>query len=413
MSNQNVLTHTFSNGLTLAAEIRPSIRAAAFQILMTTGSAGDPTGKEGLSGVLSELCYRGAGDLDSRALSDALDAIGMQRAGGAGSETFSFGGAVMSDNLDKALDLTADIVLRPALQAEELEPVRSLALQDLAALEDNPAQKMFVHLNRAYFTNEYGRPSLGTEESLKSLTAEDMANAQSSRFKPSGAIFSAAGRFDWNELKDAVEARFGSWEGSPPSLPAPERRADSRYVHIEQDTQQQHIGVAYDAAPPEHSDIYVSRMAVGVLSGGMGARLFTEVREKRGLVYAVSAGSSHMRGCGFVRSYAGTTPERAQETLDTLIAELKRLAEGVTPEELERARTGLLSSLVMSGESTGARAGAVAGDLYYLGRVRSLEEIRAQIEAVTPEAVKAHLEEFPPENFTIVVLGPRRLESPE
>ena len=194
MSSLDVLTHTFSNGLTLAAEIRPSIRAAAFSLLMPTGSAGDPSGKEGLTNVLSDLCYRGAGDLDSRALSDALDAIGMQRSSGADSATFLFGGAVMSDHLERALDLTADIVLRPALDPKELEPVRSLALQDLASLEDQPQRNVFIHLNRAYFTNEYGLSSLGTEESLQSLTAEDMAEAQKSRFKPNGAILSAAGR---------------------------------------------------------------------------------------------------------------------------------------------------------------------------------------------------------------------------
>ena len=413
MSSQDVSTHTFSNGLTLAAEVRPAIRAAAFNLLMPTGSAGDPPGKDGLSNVLSDLCYRGAGDLDSRGLSDALDAIGMQRSGGASRATFSFGGAVMSDHLERALDLTADIVLRPALDPKELEPVRSLALQDLASLEDQPQRNVFIHLNRAYFTNAYGRSSLGMEESLQSLTVEDMAEAQKNRLKPTGAIMSAAGRIDWEWLKDAVEARFGDWGGSAPALPQPERRADGCYVHIEQDTQQQHIGAAYAAAPPEHPDIYVSRMALGVLSGGMGARLFTEVREKRGLAYAVHAGGSYLKGFGYAQAYAGTTPERAQETLDTLIAELKRLAEGVTEEELERARTGLLSSLVMGGESTGARAGAIATDLYYLGRVRSLEEIRDQIEAVDPASIAAHLREFPPENFTVAALGPRRLEMPE
>ena len=111
--------------------------------------------------------------------------------------------------------------------------------------------------------------------------------------------------------------------------------------------------------------------------------------------------------------YAGTTPERAQETLDILIAELKRLPEGVSDEEVANARTTLLSDLVMGGESTGARASSSANDLFHFGRVRSLEEIRAQIEAVTPNAVAAHLREFPPENYTVAVLGPRRLETPE
>ena len=413
MSNPNIHTHTFPNGLTLAAEIRPAIRAAAYSLSIQTGSAGDPEGKEGLSEALDELCYRGAGERNSKELSDALDAIGMQRSGGAGAQTFAFGGAVMSDNLDKALRLTADIVRRPTLSPDELEPVRQLALQDLAALEDNPPQKMFVHLSRAYFTNEYGRPSLGSEESLQSLSPQDMSDAQATRFRPDRAILSAAGRLDWDELKERVQELFGDWKGAPPELPKPERRSETHCAHIEQDTQQQHIGVAYAAAPPDHPDVYASQMAAAVLSRGMGSRLFTEVREKRGLVYAVFAGRRHLRGCGWVSCYAGTTPDRAQETLDTLIAELKRLPEGVTEEEAARAKTGLLSSLVMQGESTRARAGAAASDLFYLGRVRTLDEIRAQIEAVTPQSIQEHLRQFPPEKFTVAVLGPKPLDMPE
>ena len=396
MSNQNVLTHTFSNGLTLAAAELPAVRTASFRLLMPTGAAGDPPGKEGLLNLLTELCFRSAGYHMEYRVSE---------------EMLCFSETVMSDNLENALDLAADIVLRPALNPKELESERSQALQYLAQLEDDPEDNVFVHLDRAYFTNEYGRPQRGTEESLQSLTADDMAEAHKTRFKPAGAILSVAGRFDWERLKDAVEARFGSWEGSPPPLPKPERRADGCYVHIEQDTEQTHICVAYAAEPPGHPNYYASYIATDVLSS-WGGRLQSEIREKRGLAYTVDAGNCSIKGCGYVIAYAATTSDRAQETLDTLIGELKRLAEGVTEEELERSRASILPNIVMNGESTSARAAAAASDLFYLGRVRSLEEIRKQYEAVNPASIAAHLKEFPPENFTVAAIGPRRLEMP-
>ena len=145
----------------------------------------------------------------------------------------------------------------------------------------------------------------------------------------------------------------------------------------------------------------------------MGARLFTEVREKRGLVYSVSASASSVRNCGFVLSYAGTQPERAQETLDVLIGELRRIAEGVSDEEVERARVGMLSGLVMQEESSRARAASIARDQWILGRVRPTDEIIEAINHVTPQSIAAYYEAMPPRDFTVVTLGPRELKMPQ
>ena len=141
----------------------------------------------------------------------------------------------------------------------------------------------------------------------------------------------------------------------------------------------------------------------------MGARLFTEVREKRGLCYAVSASYQTFKDLACVLCYAGTTNERAQETLDVTLAELLRLQEGVEKEEVERVQAGLKSALIMQEESTSARAGALASDWYYLGRVRSLVEIQQAVQALTPRKIVNHLRRHPPQDFTIVTLGPKPL----
>ena len=142
----------------------------------------------------------------------------------------------------------------------------------------------------------------------------------------------------------------------------------------------------------------------------MGARLFTEVREKRGLVYSVSASASSHRGVGFSLAYAGTTPQRAQETLDVLLAELVKIGEGVEENELERAKIGMLSSLVMQEESSRARAGAIARDLWMLGRVRSLDEITDAINGVSVGQIREFYDRHPVGDFSVVTLGPAKLE---
>ena len=145
----------------------------------------------------------------------------------------------------------------------------------------------------------------------------------------------------------------------------------------------------------------------------MSGRLFTEVREKRGLCYSVWAGYSSLKGQGSILGYAGTSNERAQATLDCFIAEVHRLGEGVTPAELERAKTGLKASTIMQGESTSARAGAIAHDYFIRGRIRTLDEIKNAIDAVTLDQVNAYLKANEPGPFTIVTVGPKELKLPK
>jgi predicted Zn-dependent peptidase len=163
--------------------------------------------------------------------------------------------------------------------------------------------------------------------------------------------------------------------------------------------------------PLSHPDYYAARGAAGVLSGGMSARLFTEVREKRGLCYAVSASQAVLKDRGTMFAYAGTRSERAQETLDCLIGELKRLREGIEDGEVERVQAGLKSSLIMQQESTGSRASSLAGDWSLLGRVRTFDEIQAGVNALTPRAILDHLDRFPPGEFRILTLGPQPLKT--
>jgi predicted Zn-dependent peptidase len=184
------------------------------------------------------------------------------------------------------------------------------------------------------------------------------------------------------------------------------------YVHLPQETSQQHIGVAWPGVPSDDPFNYDYRIAMNVLSGGMGARLFTEVREKRGLVYSVSASASTYRGCGYNLAYAGTTPERAQETLEVLLHELQRIKDGVLEDEVERAKTGLMSRVVMQEESSRARTGAIARDQFVLGRVRPLDEILQGVQKVSPLSIREFYEAHPPRDFTVVTLGPADLKLP-
>ena len=186
--------------------------------------------------------------------------------------------------------------------------------------------------------------------------------------------------------------------------------AGAKRDHLPHESNQTQIGIAYSCVPFNHPDYIQVSGAVGVLSGGMSARLFTEVREKRGLCYSVFASYHTLKDRACVMCYAGTTAERAQETLDVTLGELKRLAKGVEPHELDRLRASMFKSgLIMQQESSSARAGSIAREWYHLGRVRSMEEISRLVDSLSCESLGRYLAANPPSDFTIVTLGPEPL----
>jgi predicted Zn-dependent peptidase len=229
------------------------------------------------------------------------------------------------------------------------------------------------------------------------------------RYRPDGAILGVAGQFDFPALRDLVGELFADWTpGEPETID--EQPAPSGYEHLLYESNQTHIGIAYPGIPYRHPEYFQAWGATGVLSGGMSARLFTEVRERRGLCYSVHASYHTLRDRAAVFCHAGTTADRAQETLDVTLGELRRLADGVRGDELDRLKARMASGLIMQQESSSARSGAIARDWYHLARVRPVEELQALVEGLTPESVNAYLAAHPPEQFTIVTLGPEPLE---
>jgi predicted Zn-dependent peptidase len=409
---QAIHIHTFANGLTLLAERMEHVRSAAVNFLVPAGCSYDPPKTFGLASVLAEMITRGAGNRDSRELSLAMDNLGLDRSESVGQLHMRFWGATLARNIPAALELYADVLRRPHLPDDELEPVQALMLQDLQALEDEPKGKVMVELRRRHWPDPLSRDRRGTPAGLQALTPKAVRAYYKARFGPRDMILSVAGNIEWELLREQAERLFGDWQGGGhPRLelaPAPGGRS-----HLAMDKTQTQIALAYPSVPFGHADYYAAQGAVQVLSGGMGARLFTEVREKRGLCYSVYASYQTFKDRACVLVYAGTTNERAQETLDVTVRELRRLEEGVNADEIERVQAGLKSSVIMQEESTSARAGALASDWYYLGRVRPVEEIQAAINSLSPRKIVDHVREYPARNCTIVTLGPSALKFPE
>jgi len=406
-----ILSHTFPNGLVLVGEPMTWLQSAAFTFLVPAGCVFDPPERSGLGTFTCEMALRGSGQRDSRQFTLDLDNLGVERSESVSNAHMSFSGATISENLPAALAIYADVLRRPHLPAEQLEACRLVVLQELRAVEDEPAQKVMIELRRHHYPEPWGRPAQGEQKALEEITLADIRPFFEQRYVSSGTILGVAGRFDWQRLKDQVGELLGDWEPARADEVA-EKAAGPRYAHLPYDANQTQIGVAWDSVPYRHPDYFQAWGAVSVLSGGMSARLFTEVRERRGLCYSVYAMYHTLRDRGAVFCYAGSGADRAQETLSVMHRELLRLAEGIEEHELCRVKARVKSALIMQQESSAARSSSLARDWYHLGRARTLDEVNRLIDDLSCRSINAYLAEHPPGDFTVVTLGPHELEVP-
>ncbi|MCP4193001.1 MAG: insulinase family protein [Planctomycetaceae bacterium] len=407
----SIHSHTYENGLVLLAETMDWVESAAFALLLPAGYVHDPAHQLGVANFTCEMVQRGCGDRDSHQFVEDLDRLGVDRSVSVAAAHTSFGGATLADNLFDSLSIYADLVRKPILPTDQLEEGRQVCFQELWSLEDDLARKTMMRLKERFYGDPWGRSSYGTRDHLEAISIEQIVEHTQQCYRPSDAILSVAGKVDWEHLRDQIEGLFGDWS-SRTSHPIPESPATRGYEHVSFDSSQTQIGVAYESVPYAHPDYFQARAAVGILSDGMSSRLFTEIRENRGLCYSVYASCHSLRSRGSVLCYAATSTERSQETLDVMLSELKRMKDGVRKDELDRLKARLKSSLIMQQESSSARSSSMAADWFHLGRVMAMDEVGKIIDELSCDSINAFLEKNAPETFTVVTLGEKKLEVP-
>jgi len=400
--------HILKNGMVLLGEPMEAVESVAFGFMLPAGAALLPDGCCGAGTVIADWIFRGAGDKNSRQLGDALDGLGLHRASSVGSSHITIGAALQAGNLAEAIDLYADIILRASLKQDQFELARQLAIDGVRALDDDPRQKVMLKLREQFYPSPLGRSAVGEITELKALTAERAKQIIKNNFNLSETIFTVAGKYDFDAICRQMEDLFET-DSQKPLKPVGLGSKADKYTHLHNDGAQVHIGLMTETVKPADEDYYNARVAVSVLSGGMSARLFTEVREKRGLCYAIAAQYHGLKDAAGIMCYAGTTPEKAQETFEVVTAQFNRLSEGISKEEVERAKVGLKSMLILQSESSSSRAGAIGGDYYILGRVRSLDEIKNKIEATTVDSVLGFLRNNKFGDFTVFTIGPKEV----
>ncbi|MFO8150984.1 MAG: pitrilysin family protein [Trueperaceae bacterium] len=393
------------NGLRIVVANMPGRAIVSAHLRWPLGTAGDPADAQGVAVVLHEWLQRGAAELDAHAYADAFDRFGARRGGGVGRAHATLGVACLASDATHVLPLLASAVAAPRLADEEFEGARQLALQELAAVADSPGERLLEAAVAARYAGAHGRSAYGLRTHLERLAPADVRALAASRLAPEGAVLALAGGADAEALLAAAAGAFGSWRGRAAPMPVPRPRAAAR-VHRGGHGEQTHVALIETAVPPRAAGWTEQALAMTALAGATAARLWTVVREERGLAYDVGSAIHVVDGDAFRLTHAVTAPERASEAIDVLLQELERSRAGFDAGELHRAQLLLRSSVVFESETSGGRAARLASDVVRFGQPRTVERIEADIEGVTLAGINAFLDSRPPVAATVVTSGP-------
>jgi predicted Zn-dependent peptidase len=340
-----------------------------------------------------------------------VDTIGGNLDAFTGKETVCFNIKVLDENVAPALDVLADLVLHPTFTPEELAREQGVILEEIKMDEDNPD-----YLVNEVFTQNFwkgdalGRPILGTKKTVSSFNQQIVFDYYASQFTPRNMVFSAAGNLEHDAFVAQVEQQFRSLSASG-DVVLPKEPAPVATPHItlkrKKALEQVQICLGVEAPPVNDKDRYAIYMLNTMLGGGMSSRLFQTIREDRGLAYSIYSEMSPFRDTGLLCVYAGTAVDKTQEVLELTLLELRRLKEEtVNVAELKRAKDQLKSNIVIGLESSSSRMANLARQQMYFGRFFGVEEITAEIDAVTPDHVQALAQRlFQPEALALTLLG--------
>jgi predicted Zn-dependent peptidase len=402
------------NGLTVASDRMEQVETVSVGVWVQVGTRHETAEINGVSHVLEHMAFKGTKRRTARAIAEEIEAVGGHLNAYTAREGTTYFAKVMKEDIGLALDIVADILQHSVFDPEELGREREVILQEIGQARDTPDDIIFDHFQEtAYPDQPLGRPVLGTEETVTALTREAVVAHMAKHYRAGRMILAAAGKLDHDWLVERAKLLFAGLPRGDAASPAPARYAGGEY-RGDTDLEQVHLVLGFPGLPLGHPDQFAMAALSTVLGGGMSSRLFQEVREKRGLVYSIYSFHAGFADSGLFGVYAGTGEKSLGELTPIVFDQLAGVARAVAPEELARAKAQLRADVLMSLESTGARAEQIARQLTIYGRILSPAEVTAEIDKVDNAALARCAAVLMKGPLTVATLGPaKKLESYE
>ena len=399
------------NGLLVLTESIPHVRSVCMGVWLASGSRDETLDLNGISHFVEHMVFKGTTSRSAQQFAREADSIGGNFDAFTGKESICFNVKVLDENVAPALDLLADLVLHPTFTPDDISREQGVILEEIKMDEDNPDYLVHETFTQNFWKGHaLGRPILGTVKTVSSFNQQVVLDYYAGRFTPRNMVFSAAGHLNHDAFVAQVADHFAGLAASSDSplehLPAP-----ATHPHItlkrKKSLEQVQLCLGVPAPPVNAANRYAVYLLNTMLGGGMSSRLFQTIREERGLAYSIYSETNPFRDSGMLAIYAGTSAEKTLEVIDLTVAELCRLkADPVPDAELKRAKDQLKSNIVLGLESSSSRMSNLARQEMYFGRFFSVDEIVAEVSAITPADVQDLAQQlFRPDAIALTVLG--------
>ena len=395
------------NGLTVVSHAMAEVETVSIGIWIGAGSRSEALGEHGVAHFLEHMAFKGTARRSAKDIAEEIEAVGGDLNAATGVDSTAYCARVLRKDMPLALDILSDIIVSPRFERGELARERDVILQEIAAAMDSPEDIVFDLVQEAAFPDQpVGRPILGTVESVSRFKRAHLGSYLSAHYHGPNMVLAAAGAVDHAALVAEAERRLGSFDTE--STPQPEsalyaggaRRSDKPF-------EQTHLVLAFQAPPYRHAEYFTAQICAGALGGGMSSRLFQEVRERRGLCYAIYAFSSGLSDSGMFAIHAAGGPDRAHELFAVIRDELVKAADqGFTADEIARVKAQLKMGLLAGLESSSARAEQLARQILIHGRPLSTEELIERLEQVEAQHLQALVERMLGSPLSLATVGP-------
>ncbi len=402
-----IRTTTLKNGFRVVSAFMPAIHSVSLGVWVNVGSRHERPEINGIAHFLEHMVFKGTTKRTALQIAEEIERVGGYLNACTSREYTSYYAKVMKEDWRLGVDIISDIVLDPTFDEVELERERGVILQEIGQTNDTPDDIVFDYFQEAAYPNQaLGRPILGPEENVKSITA-DQLKAFISNYGPSQMVFAAAGHIDHDALVKEVEERF-SHLSSVKEIAFEKASYQGGQTIKERDLDQVHFLLGFEGFKHTDNDYYALTVFSNIMGGGLSSRLFQEVREKRGLVYSVYSYASYYLDGGLFNIYAGTGPEHIDELCGVVRQQIE--LDNFSDEEVERAKAATKSNTIMSLEKTSSLCDYIAQQVLIHGGVETMEEMSRKIESVTVGDLKRVQERLLSSAPTLTLLGPVKKE---
>ena len=403
-----VTRDVLDSGLRLITETMPHVRSVSIGVWLTRGSRHETSAQGGIAHFVEHMLFKGTGSRTAEDIAQAIDSIGGQLDAFTAKEYASYYIKVLDEHLPTAVDLLSDIVMNPKFDSDDVEKEKKVILEEIKMVEDTPDDLVHELFTQHFWEGHaLGRPILGARETVESFTSDILREYFDTAYVAPNLIVSAAGNVEHGRLRELIDGAFGGLRTSAGPYTDTIPRVVPQVMLRSKELEQSHVCLGTNSYQQNHPDRYVSYIMNTVLGGSMSSRLFQNVREKRGLAYAVFSGLSAYRDAGNITIYAGCANEAVREVVDLCVEELRGMKRQVPDTELRRAKDHLKGSLMLSLENTASRMSHLARQEIYFQRHFGLDETLAGVERVTAaDVVRVAGDLFANGSLAATIVGP-------